>query len=250
MEEPAQILAYDEVDSTSSEAFRMADAGQRGPIWVIARRQTAGRGRLGRHWESHVGNLHTSLLLTFDAMPQDAFPLSLLAGIALHEAVAPILNQAPVRLKWPNDLIDAHNRKLAGILLESRNLTTTGGVALVLGFGVNVATAPEGLGIETTSLTALGAGISVDAVFSNLIDQVENWLAQWHASPRHRAGRTRFQAAWSERAMTVGQEISARVTAGDAVRGRFNGITDEGSLKLGLANGGERIISVGDISLL
>ena len=83
----ARLIAYDTIGSTNEEALRLARAGERAPLWVAAKTQTAGRGRRGRTWVSEPGNLYASLLLS-DPSPPDRFPeLSFVAALALHDAV-------------------------------------------------------------------------------------------------------------------------------------------------------------------
>ena len=111
-----RLLSHDTVGSTNAEALQFARKGERGPLWVTAKRQTAGRGRRGRSWVSEPGNLYASLLLT-DPAPPERFPeLSFVAALALHDAIGgriPGLSNRLV-LKWPNDLLIDRN-KFAGI---------------------------------------------------------------------------------------------------------------------------------------
>jgi len=83
----ARLISLDDVGSTNAEAFARARAGERGPLWITAQRQTAGRGRRGRAWVSEPGNLYASLLLTDPAPPQRAAELSLVAALAVHDAI-------------------------------------------------------------------------------------------------------------------------------------------------------------------
>src|ERR1043166_8409052 len=119
----ARLLSLDEVGSTNAEAFARARAGERGPLWITARRQTAGRGRRGRAWVSEPGTLYASLLLTDPAPPQRAAELSLVAALAVHDALAERAAVLGPRLtlKWPNDVL-CDGAKLAGILVEGEGL--------------------------------------------------------------------------------------------------------------------------------
>ena len=132
-----------EVDSTNTELMRRARAGRTEPVLLVAERQTAGRGRLGRAWASAPGDSLTfSLGLTL--APPDWSGLSLAVGVALAETLHP-----RVRIKWPNDLW-LGDRKLAGILIETASSTadTKGPRYAVIGVGVNIA-APPGDGLST-----------------------------------------------------------------------------------------------------
>src|SRR5262245_57801913 len=103
----ARIVTLDTVGSTNAEAFARARAGERGPLWIVARRQTDGRGRRGRRWISEPGNLYASLLLVDPAPSSRAAELSLVAGLALHDALVECSpGLAPrLKLKWPNDVL-------------------------------------------------------------------------------------------------------------------------------------------------
>src|SRR4051794_10672274 len=114
----ARVVAYEVLASTNAQALALARQGERGPLWISARTQTAGRGRRGRVWVSQPGNVYATLLLTAPAPGQYWPQLSLVAALAVHDAVvgaAPPL--APVlAIKWPNDLL-LSGAKFAGILV-------------------------------------------------------------------------------------------------------------------------------------
>jgi BirA family transcriptional regulator, biotin operon repressor / biotin---[acetyl-CoA-carboxylase] ligase len=112
------IEAYDEIDSTNAEARRRAEAGEGGPVWITAGRQTAGRGRRGRAWSSEAGNLAATLLTTTDVPPAEAAQLSFVAALAACDLAETCLGAGSARLKWPNDIL-VFGKKAAGILVES-----------------------------------------------------------------------------------------------------------------------------------
>src|SRR5579871_4075983 len=114
----ARILAFEAIDSTNSEARRRADAGETGPLWITARRQTAGRGRRGRSWETGKGNLAATLLMVTDRSAREAAELSFVAALAVSDLVQAHLPPGRAKVKWPNDVI-VSGRKIAGILVES-----------------------------------------------------------------------------------------------------------------------------------
>jgi BirA family biotin operon repressor/biotin-[acetyl-CoA-carboxylase] ligase len=145
----------DSCASTNDEVARLARAGHGEGLLVTAREQTAGRGRRGRDWHSPPGeNLYASLLLRPSCSPDLVAPLTLLAGLALAEALVS-LGFDP-RVKWPNDLLlptPAGPRKVAGMLMELSCQGTTLN-HLVLGVGINVGTTvfPGELAEKATSL--------------------------------------------------------------------------------------------------
>ena len=110
------ILILDEVDSTNAEARRRAEAGELGPLWIVARRQTAGRGRRGRDWSSDAGNLFATLLTTTRKPPAEAAQVTFLAALAVADLLDAFARPGAVSIKWPNDVMLA-GRKAAGVLL-------------------------------------------------------------------------------------------------------------------------------------
>jgi BirA family transcriptional regulator, biotin operon repressor / biotin---[acetyl-CoA-carboxylase] ligase len=117
-------LILDSVGSTNREAFALAEAGETGPLWIMARRQTAGRGRADRPWVSVPGNLHASLLVRLGCPPAAMPQLSLVAGVAVVDAIRQATGGGPagLRLKWPNDVLIGQ-AKCAGILVETTSPT-------------------------------------------------------------------------------------------------------------------------------
>ena len=114
-----RLATHETLASTNAEALTLARGGERGPLWIVARQQTAGRGRRGNAWVSPPGNLYASLLLVDPAPAECAPELSFVAALALHDAIldrAPDL-RADLALKWPNDIL-CGGAKLAGILIE------------------------------------------------------------------------------------------------------------------------------------
>src|SRR3954467_12632477 len=121
-----RLVAHEVLGSTNAEALSLARQGESGPLWVVADRQNARRGRGGRTWISQPGNLYASLLLTASAPPEHWPELSFVAALAAHDAVAEAAPDLKSRLaiKWPNDLV-LTRATFSGILIEGEN---TGGV--------------------------------------------------------------------------------------------------------------------------
>ena len=136
----------EEVDSTLSEAARIAP-DLAGPEWIMARRQSAARGRRGRAWIAPEGNLSATLVMRPEGGLASAALRSFVAALALHDAVADVLGHGEgLALKWPNDVL-LNGGKLAGILLESSG--AAGGIThLAIGIGVNLAAAPAPEAVE------------------------------------------------------------------------------------------------------
>jgi BirA family transcriptional regulator, biotin operon repressor / biotin---[acetyl-CoA-carboxylase] ligase len=233
-----RIMERDTVDSTNTEALALARTGECGPLWVTARRQSAGRGRRGRVWVSEAGNLYASLLLTDPSPPDRAAELSFVAGLAVHDAVASFAASAAARLalKWPNDvLIDG--KKFSGILIEGE------GSAVVTGIGVDCAHHPEITVFPATDLSVSGVAVPVEGLFTELSAAMMRRIAQWNRG----AGFNQTRADWLARAAGVGGPIRVALPQGECA-GRFETVDARGRLILRLPDGGIETITAGDVS--
>jgi BirA family transcriptional regulator, biotin operon repressor / biotin---[acetyl-CoA-carboxylase] ligase len=229
----------DAIDSTNEEARRRFKAGEIGPLWVAARRQTAGRGRRGRNWADLDGNLYCSGMYSLKCSPGEAAQLSFAAAIAAAEVCQSALSGHTVKVKWPNDvLIDG--QKVCGILLESADAPGQV-VQLVVGIGINLVAAPDIPDRPAISLAALGATVDVDSALERLTGRFEHWRSVWA-----REGFTPIRDAWLSRAHGVGQRCLVRLET-ETLEGVFTDLAPDGSLKLELAGGQSRLISAGDV---
>jgi BirA family biotin operon repressor/biotin-[acetyl-CoA-carboxylase] ligase len=220
-------VALDTVDSTNEEARRRAEAGEDGPLWIMAHRQTAGRGRRGRAWSGPSGNLAATCLMRPDGGPAQAALHSFAACLAvadLFEALAP---GVPVALKWPNDAL-LNGRKAAGVLLEGSG--TGQGVAwLAVGIGVNLASHPdpEPEAWPPTSIAAeTGRAPDPEAALAVLAAAFARW-----ADLLATQGFAPLRAAWLARAARLGQKVVARLPR-ETVEGIFADLDASGALVL------------------
>jgi BirA family biotin operon repressor/biotin-[acetyl-CoA-carboxylase] ligase len=236
-----RLLAYDEIDSTNAEALRLLRAGERGPLWIAAERQSAGRGRRGRRWVSVPGNLHASLLLT-DPGPAEHWPqLSFVAALAVHDAVVELAPEIRpmLELKWPNDLL-LSGAKVAGILIEGEGREEEGAVAI--GIGINCTAHPAEAAYPATDLAAGGASVTAAALLAALSVKMSGRLAQWNSGN----GFATIRADWLARAAGIGETI--RVGLADReLAGRFEGLDDAGGLVLVAPDGGKTVVAAGDV---
>ncbi|MEJ2624474.1 MAG: biotin--[acetyl-CoA-carboxylase] ligase [Pseudolabrys sp.] len=214
---------YETLGSTNAEALVLARAGERGPLWITAAAQSAGRGRRGSAWVSKPGNLYATLLLTDPAEPAQAPQLSFAAALALHDAVA---NCAPalgpsLKVKWPNDLL-LGGRKIAGILIEGESVPV---LTVVIGIGVNCAHHPDDTPFPATDLAAAGALVTPEHVFAALSEAMERRLVQWARGE----GFAAIRSDWLKRAAGLGQEVRVRLPERE-FSGLFHGLDDAGRL--------------------
>jgi BirA family transcriptional regulator, biotin operon repressor / biotin---[acetyl-CoA-carboxylase] ligase len=232
-----RLVSHELLASTNLEALTLARAGERGPLWVTAGRQSAGRGRRGRTWTSEPGNLFASLLLTEPAPPEHWSELSFVAALAIHDTIADVAPAARPQLaiKWPNDLLLA-GAKFAGILTEGE------GATVAVGIGVNCTSHPADTDYPATNLAAAGFAISPEAVFSALSAKMIGRLAQWNQGEHFATIRT----DWLSRAAGLGDTISVRLAERE-LSGRFETIDDMGQLVLVEPEGTRYAIAVGDV---
>lgn len=240
----APVESFDEIDSTIVEARRRAERGEVGPIWLIAKRQTAGRGRRGRAWVSPEGNLLATYLFATRQAPAQIALLGFAAGVAIAEVIDEIIGAGSAALKWPNDvLIDG--AKAAGIMLDSGSLGPAGAWA-ALAFGVNLAVTPENLDQRTTSLRAVLPPDALAPEPMAFLALVRPKLEAWDARTEQE-GFEPLRRAWLSRAHGLGQE--ARVVQGEqTLEGRIAGLSSRGELELD-TDAGPRFIAAGDVFL-
>ncbi|MFO1124685.1 MAG: biotin--[acetyl-CoA-carboxylase] ligase [Methylocystis sp.] len=244
-----RLLALDSVDSTNDEARRLIETGERGPLWVVAARQTRGHGRLGREWISPAGNLHASFILSDFGESAVASQLGFVAGVAALRALRAATGEAGrFALKWPNDVL-LDGAKLGGILLENISVATGDARAprasvAIIGIGVNCVEAPKGLPFEAGALTSIGAHApDAAALFAHLSDAFVETLDLWRGGE----GFSRLREAWLKDAAYLGVDISVELPR-ETVEGRFATIDATGRLVLATP-GGERVVEAGDVTL-
>jgi BirA family transcriptional regulator, biotin operon repressor / biotin---[acetyl-CoA-carboxylase] ligase len=218
-----------ECGSTNDEAAKLARAGAAHGTIVIAERQTAGRGREGRVWQSPPGNVYLSAVLRPQLALGDVPPLTLAIGIGACDAAREF--GAHARLKWPNDLY-VNGRKLAGVLVEAQS---QGGKleSVIAGIGVNVAATPE-----LPTATSLGVGVERESFIARLLAHVEHWIDRYVE-----AGISAIVPAWRERMLP-----DLRLRATDLV-GTLVGLDDDGALLLRTADGEVHRIRSGAVEL-
>jgi BirA family biotin operon repressor/biotin-[acetyl-CoA-carboxylase] ligase len=235
-----RVVSHATIGSTNEEALQIARAGERGPLWITAARQTAGRGRRGRTWVSEPGNVYASLLLTDPSPPARAAELAFVTALAVHDAVAGRIPGLAARLalKWPNDVLIDGN-KFAGILIEGE------GAAVAVGIGINCARHPAGTAFPATDLAAAGVRASPEALFTALAAAMMQRLAQWDRG----AGFAATRADWLVRA--AGRHKPIRVALGDTEQtGLFESVDDCGHLVLRLPDGTIQTIAAGDVAMV
>jgi len=242
-----RLLHYREtVDSTNHVALGLAREGAPEGTVVLADRQTAGRGRLQRVWQSPPGcNLYMSVILHPVVAPQDIPQITLLAGVAVAEAIAAV-SPADVGIKWPND-VRIGDRKVCGILTEMR--TDEGRVAVVIGIGLNMNMARSDFdpGHRDTA-TSLREETGRDHSREDMVVSLCERLERWYETFLH-AGFAPVRDGWLARSQMAGKRV--RVLFRDEVQeGVVEGIDRDGALLLADGRGNVRRITAGDATIM
>lgn len=205
---------------------------------MVADRQNAGRGRLGRVWNDGTGNFMGSTVVALGGHQPHAGSLALVAGVAVQAAVAPLVpppHQA--LLKWPNDVLIG-GAKLAGILLERV------GEAVVVGIGVNLAQAPDLADKDTIALTHFGPAPNRDDFADNLAQCFAEELTRWR-----NYGLEALVSRWQAVAHPIGTPLVVQDGTNPPLSGHFAGLDAQGALRLTLRDGTSRTIHAGDVHL-
>lgn len=214
----------------------MAEAARRAPqitqpTWIIADEQTAGRGRQGKPWQAPSGNLMATLVYRPQADAPQAALRSFMAANALFESLASHIDPSKLSQKWPNDVL-LNGGKIAGILLES-----SGGPQvdwLSIGFGVNLALAPDLPDVPFPPVSLIGEGGAQVPPVQLLTELATNFAAQEAVMAEH--GFDKIRQTWLRHAARLGDVITAR-TPQREVQGTFETIDEDGSLVLRTAAG-------------
>lgn len=227
------VVTVAETGSTNADLLATPDWPE--GRWLLAERQTTGRGRLGRDWRSPAGNLHASTVVTLRPGDPPPTALALLTGVALAEALALFLPAgSPLMLKWPNDVL-LSGAKCAGILLERA------GERVVVGVGANLAHAPDLPGRPTASLADHAPPPAPEVLAEALTERFAAWLLRWRVE-----GTGPIHAAWLALAHPLGTAI---IVSESGETGLFAGLAEDGALRLRRGDGSTEVIRAGDVRM-
>jgi len=254
----ADVRRFESIDSTNRYLLDEARAGAREGVVAVADHQTAGRGRLGRTWEAPAGaNLLASVLLRPAIEPGDRHLTTTTVALAAVDALSilgasGLSGLSGVSVKWPNDLVDAMGRKLAGVLAES-DLAHPGSPAgepdpVVVGIGINVNwpaadtdLPPELRGLAVSLRQLVGAPVDREALLDAFLVALGPRVADL-GSP---AGRVRLAGDLLSSCATVGTRVRVDLPDG-SFEGTATGISPEGHLVVA-TDGGKRTVVAGDV---
>ena len=238
-----EILYFDEIDSTNTYAKQMAQTGAPDGTAVIAGRQSAGRGRLSRSFQSPADKgLYLTVLLRPHLPPERLLPVTSLAGVALCGAVERLCGIRP-GLKWPNDPV-LNGKKLCGILTE-----LTGGGDLVLGIGVNVTQtpadfSPEVAEIATSLLMELGRPVSRAALAAALLEELDRMY-----QVLRKGELSAYLSVYRRDCVNLGKRVQLLAPDGTRETAEAVGIDEDFGLIVRTDGGAERTLHTGEVSV-
>jgi BirA family biotin operon repressor/biotin-[acetyl-CoA-carboxylase] ligase len=236
-----EILVFEETGSTNDVALRLARSGAEAGLVVFAERQLAGRGRLGRRWDSqaHEG-LWFSLLLR-PALPLSQWPhLTTWAAVAVAEAIDEFL-PVPARIKWPNDIL-LDGRKAIGILTESCLEASAPYAVVGIGVNVNQTTFPPEIAESATSLRLVrGAPLDRTLLAAAILRKLDAWF------PALAENFLKVVRAASGRSTLLGQKVRC-LSGGRIIEGIATGLASDGALEIRTEAGAIRL-SAGEVTI-
>ncbi|MDX2050732.1 MAG: biotin--[acetyl-CoA-carboxylase] ligase [Rickettsiaceae bacterium] len=237
------LVLLDEIDSTNDEARRIAmSPGSPSYLVVCAKKQTFGRGRSGKQWESPLGNLFMSVIVPINRDLEQMSQLSFVVGLALERAILGFFNKYSLRpqieLKWPNDVL-LNDKKVAGILLESIDSNAK---SLVIGIGVNVTQMPFVRDKIITSLYNEGLrDLDNTDVLHAFMLNFETLYDEWNIG-----GFLSIREMWLKKAKGLGDIITVS-TGASRISGKFMDIDFKGKIRLHISSGQIHSVSTGEL---
>lgn len=235
-----QIEFVPETGSTNADLVARIAAGDLLPegYWLVADRQSAGRGRQGRSWIDARGNFMGSTVVRLNEADPSPATLSFVASLAVYETVLPGLSDpSALMLKWPNDVL-LGGAKFCGLLLECER-----GHA-VIGIGVNLSVAPAIADRAVRSLSRAGRSPTRDAFARQLAAQMALEVQRWREY-----GAEPIVNRWKAAAHPPGTPLTVHDAGGNRLSGQFDGLQDDGALRLRLADGTTHVVHAGDVML-
>lgn len=243
-----KIYYYEQLDSTNLKALELAKQGEAEGTIVIAARQTAGRGRMRRKWESPEGKgLWFSMILRPTIAAEYCAQITLLTAVAAVKALQ-VLTDKKFSIKWPNDIM-LDGKKVCGILAEMA-LTADGSIEYaVVGIGININMSSEDFGAQleataTSLYLATGIEYEHEQVLKAFLDEFDLLYSHWHC-----CGFALIRQDWLDYSCTLGHKVTVRDNDTEIYSGVAEDMDDYGSLLVRNAAGKIESFDFGEISI-
>ena len=242
-----EVISFKEIDSTNNEASRRIDKETALPYWIVSDKQTAGRGRHNRYWDSSEGNFMGTYILVIEGEKKILPQLSFVSALAIYNSILefkPNINNSSIKLKWPNDIV-INDKKCGGILIE--NLSSEGNFLhkIAIGIGVNLITSPS----HTTNLQSgnvgdeFGISLDRDNFLMAVNNNIQKMISLWDKGKNFKE----VLNLWVSKAYLLGKEISVNLPGGIKEQGTFLSIDDEGGLILLTKKGRRKVFYAAEI---
>ena len=232
------VIETETTKSTNDDAlvFTLSKIGDKKFIFCT-KRQTCGRGRLGRSWSDGEGNLMFSAIVT--CTNENAGRLALISGISVLETIKSYKSSADLSLKWPNDVL-LENKKVCGILIERKDE-----INLVVGIGVNIKNSPilNGCSYQATNLSECGIITTREEFLCRFLEIFNVWLEKIEKKEFNA-----IQQAWIKNAKSINQMVEIE-NIKEKIAGKLLGINEKGALVLE-KNGKQIAVLSGDVHYL
>lgn len=240
------ILTFDSLSSTNTEALRQARLGADEGLCIIARRQTAGRGRQGRRWVSEKdAGLYFSIVLRPKITAKYIPLITLMAGVATHDALSEYGLKPDI--KWVNDLL-VGEKKICGILAETAESPV--GPAVVLGIGINVKSVSFPVETEALGATSIEEEIAYCPDTRELAEKLTRFIAYFYEILTSENGPALIIGEWRRRSSYFsGKRVRVRLE-NTSITGTTDGLEENGSLRVRRDDGSVAVIQAGDVEQL
>lgn len=239
------ILRFDTIGSTNTEAANQARQGAAEGVCIIAGQQTEGRGRHGRVWVSAPDSgLYFSIVLRPSIDPGRIPLITLMAGVSVHDALCEFGLKPDI--KWVNDILIG-DRKIAGILAET--VETPLGLAVIVGIGVNLTSSsfPDNIAETATSVEAeTGQRISPEV----LAEALTRYLSYFYEMLASGDEATGIIYQWQQRSSYFAGKNVRVLLEGSTIEGTTDGLEENGALRVKTADGSVTIVQAGDVERL
>lgn len=240
------ILKFDSLDSTNSEAVNQAKRGADEGLCIVAKKQTAGRGRHGRTWISpENAGLYFSIVLRPKIEMRFLPLLTLMSAVVVSDLLRELYGLKP-DIKWAND-VHVNEKKICGILAEA--VETPKGLAVIAGIGINLKSSnfpPELIEIATSVETELNQTADIEILLENLTAK----FADFYNILNSENGAENIRQEWLRRSSYAFDKEVRAILTNEYIYGKTRGIEENGALRIEQADGLIKIIQAGDVEML